>query len=337
MSGLRAVAQPYMYMPYFYGDHKKAFRGYGETVRRTTPQPENARYSSDPYNTAHHIPSWLRPVTTLTNCTSNGRKYYNGCNDFNLEIPEGAIPKGVRVTIDIGVALCGPFQHPEGLRRVSPVFWICVRGDKDLHFLKPVKITIEHCLSLDKDTDIHSLGLTFLKAGHTLNSAGNYELHSADGIQDFQSDLSHGTLTTDHFCFLCIEANEDHETAKKNGYFLIRAHLIPIRGIHEMEFFITLKLRCCVQAVMVRYEEDRNCNMYMLGIGQFYFNLEDNDGVLIFKYTCTEPEMWNIHLLSYEMVSISIEFYCRLSRWVYIYYVCNASAHAQACPHSNCA
>ena len=95
--------------------------------------------------------------------------------------------------------------------------WVCVRGCENYGFLKPVKVTIEHCLGLDRDTDTHSLGLTFMKAGHTLNSAGKYELQSADGAQDFQSDLNHGTLTTDHFCFFCISAKDDHEIAKRNG------------------------------------------------------------------------------------------------------------------------
>ena len=280
---------------------------------QATPRPENPflpRYSADPYNTAEHIPKWMKPVATLTDCTSDGRSYYDEHNDFRLEIPQGAIPEGERVTIDIGVALYGPYQYPKGLRPVSPVFWVCVRDRENFRFLKPVKITIEHCLSLDRDTDTHSLGFTFLKAGHTLNSAGMYELHSADGAQDFQSDLSHGTLTTDHFCFLCISGKDDHETAKRNGYYLIRAHVNPIaaRGIQVMEFFITLKLKCCVGTVKIQCRDKG----YGFHFQQFYFNLEDGDGILTIKYTCTIPEMWNIGLTSSEKVSMSNNYYLSL-------------------------
>ena len=284
-------------------DHQNiAGRNSGE-IFQATPQPENLflpRYSAD---TAQHIPEWLHPVATLTDCTSDGRSYYDERNDFRLEIPEGAIPEGERVIIDIDMALYGPFQYPKGLKPVSPVLRVCVRGRENFHFLKPVKITIEHCLHLDRDTDTHSLGLTFLKAGHTLNSAGKYELQSAGGAQDFQSDLSHGTLTTDHFCFLCINATDDHETAKRNGYFLIRAHVdpIPARGIHAMEFFVTLKLKCCVGTVKDQCR-DRG---YGFHFRQFNFNHEDSDSVLTIKYTCTEPEMWNIGLTSSEKVSKS--------------------------------
>ena len=280
-----------------------------ETVQvqeiRNTTQPENPflpRYSIDPYNTAQHIPKWMKLVATLADCTCDGRSYYDEHNDLHLEIPEGAIPGGERLTIGIGVALYGPFQYPKGLRPVSPVFWVCVRGRENYRFLKPVKVTIEHCLRLDRDTEAHSLGLTFLKAGHTLNSAGMYELHLADGPQDFQSDLSHGTLITDHFCFLCINAKDDHETAKKNGYFLIPAYVNQIiaRGIQVMQFFITLKLKCCVETVKIQCRDKG----YEFNYRPFYFNLENGDGVLTIKYTCAEPEMWNIGLKSSKMVSI---------------------------------
>ena len=294
------------YISRFNRDNWRIERRHSEEDPQTTSQPENPflpRYSDDPYNTAEHIPKWIEPVATLTDCTSDGRSYYDEHNDFCLEILEGAITEGERVTIDIGVALYGPFQYPEGLRPVSPVFWICARGRKNFRFLKPVKITIEHCLSLDRDTDTHSLGLTFLKAGHTLNSAGMYELHSADGAQEFQSDLSHGTLTTDHFCFLCINAKDDHETAKRNGYYLIRAHENPIlaRGIQVMEFFVTLKLKCCVETVKIQCRDKG----YVFFYRSFLFNLnelEDSHGSLTINYK--EPEMWNICLQSPRMVSI---------------------------------
>ena len=287
-------------------DHQNiAGRNSGE-IFQATPQPENPflpRYSADPYNTAQYIPKWMDPVATLTDCTSDGRSYYDEHNDFRLEIPEGAIPEGERVTIDIGVALYGPFQYLTGLRPVSPVFWVCVRGRENFRFLKPVKVTTEHCLSLDRDTDTHSLGLTFMKAGHTLNSAGKYELQSADGAQDFQSDLSHGTLTTDHFCFFCINAKDDHETAKRNCYFLIRAHVkpIPTRGDPVMEFIVTLRLECCVNTVEIQCQDKG----YSVVYSKFHFKLknEDSHGSLEIDYK--EPEMWNICLQSSKKVSIS--------------------------------
>ena len=108
----------------------------------------------DPHNTREYIPEWFSPVATLSQCTSDGRHYCDEANDFSLEIPEGAIPEGETVTIDIGVALYGPFQYPEGLRPVSPVFWLCVRDNKLFCFLKPVTVTIPHVLNLKNHNDI---------------------------------------------------------------------------------------------------------------------------------------------------------------------------------------
>ena len=311
-----------MYSSHFKRDHQRSDGRNSEEVRGEPSRPEENSflppYSGNPSNTAQHIPGWLDPVATLTDCTSGGSSYYDEHNDFHLEIAEGAIPEEDRVTIDIGVALYGPFQYPEGLRPVSPMFWVCARGRENFHFLKPVKITIEHCLSLDRDTDTRSLGLTFLKAGHTLNNAGKYELHSADGAQDFQSDLSHGTLTIDHFCFLCMEAKDDHETAKRNGYFLIPAYVNPIiaRGIQVMQFFITLKLKCCVETVKIQCRDKG----YDFDFRPFHFNFEDGNGVLTIKYTCTEPEMWNIGLKSSKMVSMSINIML-VSHYLLLYFL----------------
>ena len=71
------------------------------------------------------IPAHMTLITTLSDCTTEGRKFTDSTNDFSLEIPEGAIPEGERLTIDVGVALFGPFQFPEGLRPVSPVLGLC--------------------------------------------------------------------------------------------------------------------------------------------------------------------------------------------------------------------
>ena len=72
------------------------------------------------------VPSCVKPTASLCHLTSQGIEYNDEWNDFTLKIPQGAIPEGESLTIDIGVALYGPFQYPEGLRPVSPVFWICV-------------------------------------------------------------------------------------------------------------------------------------------------------------------------------------------------------------------
>ena len=63
----------------------------------------------DLHNTREYIPTCFTPVATLSQCTHDGRWYYDEHNDFGLDIPAGAIPEGESIAIDIGVALYGPY------------------------------------------------------------------------------------------------------------------------------------------------------------------------------------------------------------------------------------
>ena len=153
------------------------------------------------------IPKCMTQTSTLYDCTNKGMTYVDETNDVILEIPEGAIPEEERLTVDVGVALFGPFQFPEGLRPVSPVFWACVRDNSKFQFLKPVTVTIPHFLDLDNEDKMEFLGLTFLKAHHNKNSAGLYEFQPlTEGEMDFNTLRTHGILGTLHFCSLCLAA-----------------------------------------------------------------------------------------------------------------------------------
>ncbi|CAI8056471.1 hypothetical protein GBAR_LOCUS30773 [Geodia barretti] len=124
-------------------------------------------------------------------------------------------------TVDVGVALFGPFQFPEGLRPVSPVFWVCVRDNPNFRFSKPVTVTIPHFLNLENDDEIQSLGLTFLKAGHNKNAEGLYEFQPTEGEINFQPFQTFGILQNSHFCSLCITCRDNPEVFFKYAYFFI--------------------------------------------------------------------------------------------------------------------
>ena len=192
-------------------------------------------------------------ITTLSDCTSEGRKFTDDVNDFSLEVPEGAIPEGERLTVDVGVALFGPFQFPEGLRPVSPVFWVCVRDNPNFQFSKPVTVTIPHFFDLENDEDIQSLGLTFLKAEHNKNSKELYEFQPTDGEMEFNSVKTYAILKATHFCSLCIAAKDIPKTVKKS-WFCITAVLpeysASVGGRVNAYFFVTfLNLKTCLKNV----------------------------------------------------------------------------------------
>ena len=186
--------------------------------------------------------------------TSEGREFKNKANNFSLEIPEGAIGEGERLTVDLQVALVGPFKFPKGLRPVSPVFSICVR-DQKIQFLKPVKVTIPHFLDLDNDSDIQSLGLIFLKADHNKNSDALYEFQPTDEVADFKARKAHGVLKTSHFCSLCIGCKDGPEVLTKTSFCLTsvvpKCSISPGRK-QSAYFFITF---CNVSTCLSKVDE----------------------------------------------------------------------------------
>ena len=228
----------------------------------------------DPYNTSEYIPKCFTPVATLSQCTHDGRRYYDEHNNFGLEIPAGAISEGASITIDIGVALYGPFQYPEGLRLVSPVFWLCVRDRKDFQFLKPVKLTIPHCLNLKSHDDIESLGLTFLKGDHEMNSQQMYQLQQAEGNVLIEPLKEYGVIETTHFCSRCLSCKETPEFFEKANFCMcsvIPEMFLPGQSLHAY-FFIILVLPTCLKTVENQIEElgykEKQKDEFQIGSGQ---------------------------------------------------------------------
>ena len=214
----------------------------------------------DPHNTREYIPTCFSPVATLSQCTHDHRHYFDENHHFGLEIPAGAIPEGESITIDIGVALYGPFQYPKGLRPVSPVFWVCVRDQKDFQFLKPVKVTIPHCLNLKQYDDIESLGLTFLKGDHEMNPQQMYQFQQEGNIYILIEPLKnskYGVIETTHFCSRCVSCKDTPEFYEKSSFCL--CSVIPEQFFPDQDsyafFFITLLLPECLKTVENQIKE----------------------------------------------------------------------------------
>ncbi|CAI8027909.1 hypothetical protein GBAR_LOCUS15897, partial [Geodia barretti] len=234
----------------------------------------------------------MTPTSNHTDVISKGIKFTNEANDFSLEIPEGAIPEGER--LDMGVTLSGPFQFPEGLRPVSPMFLVCVQGNPNFQFSKAVfvTVTIPHFLNLMNDDDITSLGLTFLKADHNKNSVGLYEFHKADGQMIFEPHKRFGVLHTTHFCSLCIACIDNLQSLEKTA-FCITAVLpntaIPVGRKVYGYFFLTLNLGTCLRRLdeiikgmnLVRYDVKRDL---------FEFEATKSSEEPTLEMTITQPE-----------------------------------------------
>ena len=217
------------------------------------------------------LPEWFSPVATLSFCSHDGRYYHDVHHDFILEIPEGAIPKGESITIDIGVALHGPFQYPKGLRPVSPVFWVCVREQKNFQFLKPVNVTIPHFLHLENLSDIESLGLTFLKGDHEMNSQ---RMQQTEGDMLFKPFGKYGVLQTTHFCSLCIASNMTKLLFEK-AMFCVSAFIPREVSAHQPSyayFFVSFLLKTCLVTVEEQMNHISNIQLYERHNYKFQFS-----------------------------------------------------------------
>ena len=249
-----------------------------------------------PHNTREYIPACFTPVATLSQCTHDGRCLYDKHNDFGLEIPAGAIPEGESITIDTGVALYGPFQFPEGVRLVSPVFWICVR-DQDFQFLKPVKVTIPHCLNIESHDAIQSLGLTSLRGNHEMSPDKMYQFQQAEGDVLFEPLKKHVVIENTHFCSLCISCKETpkfFEEARFCLYSVIPRIISP--GEPSFAFvFITFLLETCLTTVKIQME-DLNLQSYKQKAEEFQFRAKSHMKALeiVLPKSDTLPTGWMV-------------------------------------------
>ena len=247
----------------------------------------------DPYNTREFIPACFTPVDTLSQCTHDGRRYYDERNDFGLEIPAGAIPEGESITIDIGVALYGPFQYPEGLRPMSPVFWVCVRDQKDFQFLKPVKVTIPHCLNLGSHDDIESLGLIFLKGDHEMNPQQMYQFQQAEDVL-IEPLKEYGVTQTTHFCSLCISGQFTEEFIKKARFCISAVFPPTIYGEDSAYFFITFFLKTCLNVVEKQIRKGTALQGHKREYHHFQFSGDGEEKALEIVLPQPLPEKWKI-------------------------------------------
>ena len=235
-------------------------------------------------------------ITSILRVTNKGIRFEDTFNDFILDIPDGAIPEEEgTLTLYMGVTLFGPYQFPEGLRPISPVFWVCVKEQNNFQFSKPVTVTIPHCLDLDNYDNVQSLGITFLKAGHIPNTEKMYEFQCTNSGKDLSK--THGYFTTSHFCSLCMAANDIPQTRSKTPFCLtvaIPKFTIPVGKSVYAYFFITfMRLETCLRAVDILIEK-MNLKSFMIQKEQFKFQTKDKNPAL--KIVCTDSEHGKIRV-----------------------------------------
>ena len=157
-------------------------------------------------------------------CDNRGTKIC--ISDVRVTIPPGAVPDGVVINIEMGVALYGPFKFPDNHQQVSPILWFCIR--EDVQLLLPISFKLPHVV-----TDTSLIKLFFAKANHTeytYDSTMKREMFIFKTLTDEKSNFTncnlaeresgYGYLSAKHHCFLCIEAQISKKLALEKGFCL---------------------------------------------------------------------------------------------------------------------
>ena len=179
--------------------------------------------------------------------SSYGSTYYDKQNEIYVKIPQGAIPQDVSLDIDVTLSLFGPpSQYPEGLQPISPVVWVCARGQEGFQFLTPIEISLPHYLNIDCMEDCKSMGLTVLKSGHNANDKNKHNFSTCDDVSlSIDSDLkNHFEFKISHFCYLCIAAKKSPETSSRSRY-----RCTEVESEDSIHFYITYSLPTCTASI----------------------------------------------------------------------------------------
>ena len=195
----------------------------------------------------------------LLECDYKALEYTIKDHDITLRIPEGAVAKGEKIHIEIGVAMYGPFNFPEKTQPVSPIIWLCIQEDFKLK--KPFELIIPHFLTGLSPKRLQYHQIKFTKASH------KYLIESGQMIYKFKScgtepllassrNSSYGVIKSTHCCFYCIQANQTPELARDAGYCLARIENSPSHQRNEVYFIAVYFLSTCIKVsfdAMIKY------------------------------------------------------------------------------------
>ncbi len=191
-------------------------------------------------------------TSTVMEVTSTGKKFsYQG---VLVDIPSGAISRGLNIQIEVGILAHGPFNCPKLMTRVSPVLWFCCR--KFVRFNKSVKIVLPHCLNKVTTTGNDSLGLSFMKANYFYDhdlAGSSFKFRPLDHTENILglSEMKGIMQTTDQGCFFCLMANQSPLLVKKTEYCLTRICPKRLTLNSKVYFCVSYFLKSCLEVCSV--------------------------------------------------------------------------------------
>ena len=163
---------------------------------------------------------FIKPVEVLQ-VSSKGRQYCDDSLGLCINIPEGAVPEGSLLQLEVGMCMYGPFTFPGNLYPIAPILMLCPQNDIRLN--KELRITLPHIISHATEKDLEILGIEVIKADHrslfvacecifnNIIGESNLSFHTSDNYEYLSFTLS-------HFCFVTLRGTTKREIAERMGY-----------------------------------------------------------------------------------------------------------------------
>lgn len=186
-------------------------------------------------------------------CDYDGMKHTIEEHDITLRIPEGAVTKGEKFHVEIGVAMYGPFAFSDNTRPISPILWVCFFKEDSIALEQEFQIILPHFL-IELTTErlcYHQVG--FAKANHkqkhiytskTNQTVYRFKPCESQTLFASKGGKSYGVLLSDHCCFYCLKAQQSPELARDAGYCLAR---VESWLLSEICFITSFFLKSCIK------------------------------------------------------------------------------------------
>ena len=164
---------------------------------------------------------FIKPVEVFQ-ISSRGGQYRNDSLGLCIDVPEGAVPEGRLLQLEIGMCLYGPFKFPGNLYPIAPILMLCPQSNIKLS--RRLRITLPHIISDADEGEIDFFDVQVIKADHTslftatetifdnIIGESNLSLHTSSNCEVATFELS-------HFCFVTLRATANlQELAERMGY-----------------------------------------------------------------------------------------------------------------------
>ena len=200
---------------------------------------------------------FIKPVKFFE-VSNEGGQFSDNNLGLCIDVPEGAVPQGTTLQLEVGVCLYGPFKFPSGLYPIAAILMLCSKNEVKLH--KNLEITIPHYIIFDDIEASECLGIKVIKAGHrSLLLAGEYVfdniIHGSNLSFHTRNGYNFATFSLQSFSFISLFANRDnYEVAKRRGYCI--CPLLPVSSTissDSLTFFmcVTYFMSPCIEVGMM--------------------------------------------------------------------------------------